>query len=59
MARLSRWRPGSISGLDVIRPLSLAHATIEPVKVTAPMKTPTKTSTSCTASEPPRSRSSS
>ena len=31
---------GSISGLDLIRADSLRNATIEPVKVTAPMKTP-------------------
>ena len=36
--------PGSISGADFIFALSLRLATIEPVKVTAPMKTPMKTS---------------
>ncbi len=51
--RLSWWRLGSVSGEDDILPLSLAHATIEPVRVTAPMKTPMKTSTSCTASAKP------
>ena len=48
--RLSQWRPGSVSGEDDIRPLSLAHATTDPVKVTAPMKTPRKTSMSCAES---------
>jgi hypothetical protein len=45
IARLSRCRPGSVIGVDVIRSLSLAQATIEPVKVTAPMNTPRNTST--------------
>ena len=53
MPRLSQWRPGSVSGDDDIFPLSLAHATSEPVRVTAPMKTPTKTSTSWTESAKP------
>ena len=51
MPRLSRWRPGSAMGADLIRALSLRLATIEPVKVTAPMKTPMKTSTLWTASD--------
>jgi hypothetical protein len=42
--RLSQLRPGSISGLLLIRADSLRNATIEPVKVTAPMKTPITTS---------------
>ena len=42
--RLIQLRPGSISGADLIRADSLRNATIEPVKVTAPMKTPTITS---------------
>ena len=42
--RLSTFLPGSISGLDLIRADSLRNATIEPVKVTAPMKTPMNTS---------------
>ncbi len=42
--RLSALCAGSISGLDLIRPDSLRKATIEPVKVTAPMKTPITTS---------------
>ena len=42
--RLSRFLPGSISGLDLIRADSLRKATIEPVKVTAPMNTPMNTS---------------
>ena len=42
--RLSALCAGSISGLDLIRPDSLRNATIEPVKVTAPMKTPMTTS---------------
>ena len=41
---LSAFLPGSMSGLDDIRPDSLRNATIDPVKVTAPMKTPMKTS---------------
>ena len=44
--RLSRCRPGRTSGADLIRADNLRKATIEPVSVTAPMKTPTKTSTS-------------
>ena len=42
--RLRTFLPGSISGLDLIRAESLRNATIEPVKVTAPMKTPMNTS---------------
>ena len=42
--RLSAFLPGSISGLDLIRADSFRNATIEPVKVTAPMKTPMNTS---------------
>ena len=38
--RLRTFLPGSISGLELIRADSLRNATIEPVKVTAPMKTP-------------------
>ncbi len=41
---LSAFLPGSMSGFDDIRPDSLRNATIDPVKVTAPMKTPMKTS---------------
>ena len=40
MPRFSQWRPGSVSGFEAKRPLSLPQATIEPVKVTAPMNTP-------------------
>ena len=36
--------PGSINGSDLIRADSLRKATIEPVNVTAPMKTPMNTS---------------
>jgi hypothetical protein len=36
--------PGSINGVDGMRADSLRNATIEPVNVTAPMKTPTNTS---------------
>ncbi len=36
--------PGSISGEDFILAESFRNATIEPVKVTAPMKTPMNTS---------------
>ena len=42
--RLRTFLPGSTRGLDEIRPESFRNATIEPVKVTAPMKTPMKTS---------------
>ena len=38
--RLSQLRPGRVSGADLILPASLPQATIDPVKVTAPMKTP-------------------
>ncbi len=38
--------PGSISGADLILAESLRLATIEPVKVTAPMKMPIETSAS-------------
>ena len=41
---LSTFLPGSISGLELIRADSLRNATIEPVKVTAPMNTPMNTS---------------
>jgi hypothetical protein len=34
------WRPGSVIGLPDMRPDSLAKAITEPVKVTAPMATP-------------------
>ncbi len=43
-SRLSLWRCGSISGRDEILPRSLPNATSEPVKVTAPIKMPRKTS---------------
>ena len=39
-----KFLPGSISGLDEIFAESFRFATIEPVKVTAPMKTPIKIS---------------
>ena len=39
MTRLIALRPGSVSGLPEIFPESLRNATIEPVSVTAPMKT--------------------
>ncbi len=42
--RLMKLRPGSISGFDLIRADNLRNATIEPVNVTAPMKTPMNTS---------------
>jgi hypothetical protein len=41
---LRAFLPGSMSGFDDIRPESLRKATIDPVKVTAPMKTPMNTS---------------
>ncbi len=40
----SQFWPGSISGADLIRAESFRKAMIEPVKVTAPMNTPMKTS---------------
>ena len=42
--RLSRLRPGSVSGRPGTRPASLAAARTEPVKVTPPTNTPRKTS---------------
>ena len=42
--RFKTFLPGSINGADVIRAESFRNATIEPVKVTAPMKTPMNTS---------------
>ena len=39
-----KFLPGSISGLDEIFAESFRFATIEPVKVTPPMKIPIKTS---------------
>ena len=45
MARLSQLRPGRVSGADRMRADSLRKATIEPVNVTAPMRTPRNTST--------------
>ena len=54
-ARFIQCRAGSISGLLEMRAESLRKATIEPVNVTAPMKTPRKISTRCTASPPPTS----
>ena len=41
---LSTFFPGSIRGFDDMRPDSFRNATIDPVKVTAPMNTPMKTS---------------
>src|SRR6478609_4284837 len=43
--RLSQFRPGRVSGEDFIFADSFRYAMIEPVKVTAPMKTPMNTST--------------
>ena len=43
-ARFILWRFGSISGFEEILPRSLPKATIEPVKVTAPIKIPRNTS---------------
>jgi hypothetical protein len=39
-AMLMTWRPGSVIGLPDMRPDSLANAITEPVKVMAPMATP-------------------
>ena len=39
--RLSKWRPGSSSGLPPILPLSLPKAITEPENVTAPIRMPT------------------
>ena len=41
---LSAFLPGSISGLELMRADSLRNAMIDPVNVTAPMKTPMNTS---------------
>ena len=49
--RLRKFLPGSISGADLIRADSLRNATIEPVNVTAPMKTPMNTSASWMSSQ--------
>ena len=35
-----KWRPGSMIGLPLMRPDSLRKAITEPVKVMAPMATP-------------------
>ncbi len=51
MPALSRLRPGSVSGFDLIFADSLRYAMIEPVNVTAPMSTPRKTSTRCAPPE--------
>ena len=40
------WRPGKIKAFPSIRPANFAYATIEPVKVIAPIKTPKNISTS-------------
>ena len=42
--RLSRLRPGSVSGRPGTRPASLRAARTDPVKVTPPTNTPRKTS---------------
>tara|TARA_R110002060_G_scaffold46119_2_gene57378 strand:+ start:432 stop:854 length:423 start_codon:yes stop_codon:yes gene_type:complete len=45
---LSAWRgPGSLMGLDDIRPASFRKATTDPVKVTPPMRTPRYPATRC------------
>ena len=46
MPRLTALCAGSILGAELIFAESFKYATIEPVRVTAPMKTPTKTSAS-------------
>ena len=60
-SRASRFilcRCGRVSGADEMRVLSLRNATTEPVRVTAPMNTPRKTSTEwMLAREPSRSPS--
>jgi hypothetical protein len=57
-ARFILCRCGRVSGLDEMRVLSLRNATTEPVRVTAPMKTPRNTSTEWMfAREPTRSPS--
>ena len=50
MPRLIQFLPGSISGFEAMLPLSLPQATNEPVRVTAPMKIPSTTSTACSTS---------
>src|SRR5690606_34097756 len=42
--RFSTFLPGSMSGLDEMRPDSFRNATMDPVKVTPPMKMPMNTS---------------
>ena len=44
MAMLMRWRPGSRIEAPLMLPFSLAKAISEPVKVTAPMATPSDSS---------------
>ena len=44
-ATLMTWRPGSRIGLPLMRPESLRNAITEPVKVSAPMATPSAIST--------------
>ena len=40
-----RWRPGRMIGAPLMRPESLRNAITEPVKVMAPMATPSDIST--------------
>ena len=42
---LMTWRPGSMIGAPLMRPDSFRNAMIEPVKVTAPIATPSDIST--------------
>ena len=44
-AKFNLWRCGNINAFELILPLNLPNATIEPVNVTAPMKIPKNTST--------------
>ena len=55
--RFRKFLPGSTSGADLMRADSLRKATIEPVNVTAPMKTPMNTSAEWIESRPSASSS--
>ena len=53
MAMFSRWRAGSMIGAPLILPFSLAKAITEPVKVMAPMATPSESSIRLSSLSPP------
>ncbi len=56
MAMFRRWRAGSRIGAPDMFPFSLAKAISEPVKVTAPMATPTESSISDSSRTEPSGR---